>query len=366
MPQAIIMHSSDQPMEVATLELAGPGRGQIRLRVIASGVCHSDLHIYQAGAPGMQKPIVLGHEGAGEVIGVGEGVDELAVGDHVVLTPTPSCGACGYCLDGQPILCRATTAIRSTGALPDGTMPLSLGGEPVGQLAGLGCWSEEAVVDQRAAIKIDKEMPMAAAALLGCAVVTACGAVFNVADVQPGDTMTVVGCGGLGLTAVQAGRIAGAGRIIAVDINPNKLEMARSFGATDVVDSSQGDAVEQVRELTGGDGTKFAFDFVGLVETAQDALASARRGGTLVMTGLGNNDHTFNVNELIRSGRTIKGNTMGMGETSADFQRLVSLYQDGQLQLDPLVSQRLKLSEVQVALDAMEHGDVARSVFINE
>ncbi len=357
------MRGKGVPLEVETLDLSGPGPEQIRIRMGASGVCHSDLHVYDAGAPNMHLPLVLGHEGAGEVIGVGAGVDEFDVGDHVVLCTVPQCGRCAYCLSGKPTLC-VTYPKTVAGTLPDGSMPLSMGGDPVGQMAGLGCWSEEAVVHRLSAVKIDSAMPFASAALLGCGVVTGFGAVANVAQVQPGDSMTVIGCGGLGLSAIQAGRIARAERIIAVDVNQRKLDMAKSFGATDVVLGGSGDQVQHVRDLTGGLGTTFAFDFVGTAQTARHALASTRRGGTLVLTGLGSPELSFDVNDLIRAGRTIKGNLMGMGDFRTGYATLVGLYRDGLLQLDVLVSQRLTLDDVQVAFDAMAEGDVARSVFI--
>ncbi len=189
MPRAIVMRGKGVPLEVETLDLSGPGPEQIRIRMGASGVCHSDLHVYDAGAPNMHLPLVLGHEGAGEVIGVGAGVDEFDVGDHVVLCTVPQCGRCAYCLSGKPTLC-VTYPKTVAGTLPDGSMPLSMGGDPVGQMAGLGCWSEEAVVHRLSAVKIDSAMPFASAALLGCGVVTGFGAVANVAQVQPGDSMT--------------------------------------------------------------------------------------------------------------------------------------------------------------------------------
>ncbi len=357
------MREKGVPLNVESLDISGPGPEQIRVRLAASGVCHSDLHVYDAGAPNMHLPLVLGHEGAGEVVGVGADVDEFEVGDHVVLCTVPQCGRCTFCLSGSPTLC-VTYPKTVTGTLPDGSMPLSLGGDPVGQMAGLGCWSEEAVVHRLSAVKIDRAMPFASAALLGCGVVTGFGAVANVARVQPGDSMTVIGCGGLGLSAIQAGRIAGAEQIIAVDVNQKKLDMATTFGATEVVNGLGGDQVQQVRDLTGGLGTTFAFDFVGTAQTARDALATARRGGTLVVTGLGSPELAFGVNDLIRAGRTIKGNLMGMGDFRTGYARLVALYQDGLLQLDELVSQRLDLDQVQVAFDALAEGDVARSVFI--
>jgi Zn-dependent alcohol dehydrogenase len=310
----------------------------------------------------MHVPLVLGHEGAGEVIAVGRDVDDFGVGDHVVLCTIPQCGSCFFCLNGQPTLCTAYPKTLG-GTLPDGSLPLSLGGKPVGQMAGIGCWSEEAVVHRLSAVKIDQSTPLPSAALLGCAVVTGFGAVANVAHVAKGDTMAVIGCGGVGLNAIQAGRIAGAERIIAIDVNSTKLQLASTFGATDAIDASHGDSVEQVRALTGG-GTTFAFDFVGIPSTARDALQMTRRGGTLVLTGLGQPDLTFNINDLIRAGRTVKGNTMGMGEFRSEYPKLIELYREGALKLDELVSLRLPLDQVDTAFEAMHQGDVARSVLI--
>jgi S-(hydroxymethyl)glutathione dehydrogenase / alcohol dehydrogenase len=362
-PKAVIL-TGPEALRLETLSLAPPGPDQIRVRLAAAGVCHSDLHIYHAGAPNMKLPLVLGHEGAGEVIELGAGVDDFAVGDHVVLCTMPQCGECWWCRHGQATLCR-TFSQTLTGTLPDGSQPLSMAGTAVGQMAGIGCWSEEAVVHRLSAVKIDRTMPLTSAALLGCAVVTGFGAVANSARVAQGDTMTVVGCGGVGLNAIQAGRIAQAERIIAVDVNAKKLQLAAELGATDVVDSSQADPVEQVYALTGGEGTGFAFDFVGTTDTALSALRMTRRGGTFVLTGLAHSEFTFPVNDLIRSGRTIKGNTMGMGAFSVEYPKLVDLYSRGLLRLDELVSLQLPLSKVDEAFTAIEHGDVARSVLVN-
>jgi Zn-dependent alcohol dehydrogenase len=363
MPRAVVLIEPGAPLTVEELTLAGPGHDQIRVRLHAAGVCHSDLHVYGSGAATMHIPIVLGHEGAGEVVEVGPGVTDIQVGDHVVLCVMPQCGRCPSCLRGQPTLC-TTYPNTLGGSLPDGTFPLALAGQPVGQMAGIGCWSEEAVVHRLSAVKIDRSIPLASAALLGCAVVTGYGAVANVGRVAAGDTMAVIGCGGVGLNAVQAGRIAGAEKIIAVDVNPNKLSLASSFGATDLVDSSEGDAVEQVRALTAGTGTTFAFDFVGSASTARSALPMTRRGGTVVFTGLADPELTLPVNDLIRAGRTVKGNMMGMGEFRSEYPKLVRLYREGRLQLDELVSLRLPLHQVHDAFDAMERGEVARSVLI--
>jgi S-(hydroxymethyl)glutathione dehydrogenase/alcohol dehydrogenase len=363
MPRAVIMTGADAPLEVASLETAATGPDQVRIQMAAAGVCHSDLHVYNSGAPNIYLPLVLGHEGAGEVIEVGSAVDSVTVGEHVVLSGITQCGRCGFCLNGHPTLCDGFPKMR-TGALPDGSRPLSLNGVPVGQMGGVGCWSEEVVVHQLSAVTIDPSMPLVAAALLGCGVVTGFGAVANVAHVQAGDSMAVVGCGGLGLSAVQAGRIAGAERIIAVDIIAGKLRLAAASGATDLVDSSLGDPVEQVRSLTGGSGAAFVFDFVGVPETARSALEMTSPGGTLVLSGLGAPELSFSINDLIRAGRTVKGNYAGMGRFADEFAKLVNLYQEGSLRLDELVSQQLPLEDVGVAFETMSNGDVARSVLV--
>jgi Zn-dependent alcohol dehydrogenase len=363
MPRAVLMTAADEPLQIASLDLAPVAADQVRIRMAAAGVCHSDLHFYHANAPGTFRPVVLGHEGAGEVVEVGSDVTEVAVGDHVVLSGITLCGKCFFCTTGQPTLCAAFPKMR-TGVLPDGSRPLSLDGMPVGQMGGVGCWSEEVVVYQRSAVKIDPGMPLVPAALLGCGVITGFGAVANVGRVKPGDTMAVVGCGGLGLSAIQAGRIAGAARIIAVDVNPGKLSLAAASGATDLVNATDGDPVQQVRKLTGGPGTTFAFDFVGVPDTARNSLAMTRPGGTLVISGLGSPELTFGINDLIRAGRTVKGNFAGMGDFGVEFARLIKHYQDGSLQLDALVSRRLDLSEVQAGLDSLSDGAVARSVLV--
>lgn len=361
MPRAVVFSASDAPLRVETLTLADPGPRQIRVRLHAAGVCHSDLSVYRGA--GVALPMVLGHEGAGVVVGVGTGVTDFSEGDHVVLCTVIQCGNCASCRAGFPTLCRSQPN-TFTGSLPDGSLPLALNGEPVRQMAGIGCWSEEVVVDQRSAVRVDSDMPLTSAALLGCAVVTGFGAVSNVAKVASGDTMAVIGCGGVGLNAIQAGAIAGASRIIAVDLSPAKLELAREFGATDVVDSSAGDAVEAVRDLTDGAGTTFAFDFVGLAATSRQALSMTHLGGTIVLTGLGQAEVSFNVGDLIRGGRTVKGNFMGMGDFRTEYAQLVTHYQEGRLKLDELVSAELGIHQVDKAFESMLSGAVARSVLL--
>lgn len=360
MPRAVMMHGDHRPLTVETYDLAAPKTHELRVRIAASGVCHSDLHAYEGGGAGMRLPIVLGHEASGVVEEIGVGVEGFSPGDHVVFCVFPQCGTCRYCTSGLPTLCVAGQMTR-TGTLLDGTTRMSMGGKPVGQMAGMGAWSEVTVVPDISVVKIDKAIPLPQAALLGCGVVTGFGAVTNVAQVKKGGTVAIIGCGGLGLSAVQAARISGAERIIAVDNNPRKLEYAKTFGATDFVDSSTGDQVARVHELTGV-GVDAAFDFVGIPLTAEDAVRMTHIGGTAVLTGLADPTFHFERNDLVRGARQIKGNLMGMGVFADEFPKLVRLYLDGDLMLDELVSKRVKLETVQEAFDAMIAGEVARSV----
>lgn len=363
MPRAMLMNEPGQPLTVENVDVADPGPGELRVRVAASGVCHSDVHVFESGATTIPKPVILGHEAAGQVLQVGPGVENFTVGDHVVLCVFPQCGACTFCRGGYPTLCDEKAKLAGA-TMMDGTTRLSVGGQPVWQMAGLGTYCEETIISALSAVVIDKSMPLVSAALLGCGVVTGYGAVTNLGQVQRGDSVAITGCGGLGLNAVQAGRIVGAERIIAIDRVPGKLRTAEMLGATDVVDASAGDAVEQVRQLTGGLGVHVALDFVGISTTAADALAMTRRGGTAVLTGLAEPTMEFSIDELVRAGRQIKGNLMGMGWFRDEFPKLVRLYQEGELKLDELVSKRLDLTEVDVAFAAMSDGDVARSVLV--
>ncbi len=360
MPRAVIMHGDHRPLTVENYDLADPKAHELRVRIAASGVCHSDLHVFEGGGVGMNLPIVLGHEASGVVEEVGEGVVGFGPGDHVVFCVFPQCGNCRFCKGGFPTLCVAGQMTKA-GTLLDGTTRMSMSGKPIGQMAGMGAWSEMTVVPDISVVKIDKAIPLPQAALLGCGVVTGFGAVTNVAKVQKGATVAVIGCGGLGLNAIQAARIVGAERIIAVDNNQRKLDYAKIFGATDVVSSQFGDQVQQVLDLTGG-GVDAAFDFVGIPVTAEDALRMTHPGGTAVCTGLAEPRFGFERNDLVRGARSIKGNLMGMGVFADEFPKLVKLYLDGQLMLDELVSKRVKLETVSEAFDAMIAGEVARSV----
>ncbi|ONH31722.1 Zn-dependent alcohol dehydrogenase [Pseudofrankia asymbiotica] len=363
MPRAALLTAPGRPLEVVDLDLTAPRAGEVRVRIAACGICHSDLHVQQSGLPNLLFPCVLGHEASGVVEEIGPDVDHLAVGDHVILTVIPQCGKCAFCLRGQRTLCTNTSVLYSGVAL-DGTARFSHAGRGVGQMAGLGAYSEEVVVPAISAVRIDVEMPLLPAALIGCGVVSGFGAVTHVAALTAGQTIAVIGTGGLGLSAVQAARIAGAGRIIAIDLKAGKLELARSVGATDVIDASAGDPAKQVEDLLGGDGVDVTCDFVVNHATVGQALAMTRPGGVTVITGFGDRTVELPVTPFIRAGRTLKGNYMGMADFGRDFPKLVRWYQEGTLQLDAMIGQTFSLDDVNAALAAAHDGEAARAVLV--
>jgi S-(hydroxymethyl)glutathione dehydrogenase / alcohol dehydrogenase len=361
MTRAVVLEGATGEVAVQEIEVQSPRQGEVRAQVVASGICHSDLHTIDRGGAGKLLPIVLGHEAAGVVLEVGDGVSGLEAGDHIIFAVFPQCGECKFCSHGQPTLCVLGQTTR-LGTQPDGTSRYSRGATPVGQYAGIGAWSEQTVVSERAAVKVDPDVPLRTAALIGCGVATGYGAVANVGHLRPGETMAVLGCGGVGLHAIQAGRITGAGQIIAIDLNREKLQFAQTAGATHVLDSVSRDPVERVRELTDGAGVDLALDFVGTRKTAQAALAMSRRGGTAVITGLAEENFCFPVDDLVRAGRTVRGNYMGMGEFRDSFRRLIQLYKEGDLVIDQFVSRTVKMDDFRTGLDVLRRGAAARVV----
>ena len=277
--QAAVLWEQGKPLEVRDVELVGPGPGEIRVRVAASGVCHSDLSLQQGVLPLPWLPGVLGHEAAGEIIAVGESVDNLGVGDHVILTFTPPDGTCRFCLIGKPNLCEGV----SLEAPPPN--PFRVDGEAIYSSLMLGSFAEETVVPGRAAIRIPEVVPLDVAALIGCGVTTGVGAVFNTAQVRPGSSVAVIGCGGVGIAVIQGARVAGAAEIVAIDTADQKLEWARQFGATHT--SRPEEAVPLIHELTRWTGCDYVFDVVGLSSTVRQAFDITRRGGTIIVLGVG-------------------------------------------------------------------------------
>lgn len=344
------------------IEIAAPAAGEVRVRIEASGVCHSDLSVQNGTIP-MPTPIVLGHEGAGVVEEVGEGVTSVTAGDHVVLSFVPRCGECEPCLRGQPFLCDKN-AMAAAGGMLDGSTRLTSGGAPLHQMAFLGTFGEVATVPEISVVKIDPEVPLDIAALIGCGVLTGVGAALNTASIREGDTVAVIGCGGVGLNVIQGARIAGASRIIAVDKFASKLDMAKQFGATDLVNPDDGDTVGQVMGLT-EKGVNVAFEVIGLEQTIMSAIDMLRPGGEAIIVGVPRMDVMLNLNAaftFLYLNKSVKGCWYGSADVQRDVPKLISLWQDGDLKLDELISREIAIEDVNGAFEAMESGEVARSV----
>ncbi len=364
MPRAAVLNGLNQPLEIVDLDLADPGPGEVKVRMGASGVCHSDLSV-QNGTMFSPIPCVLGHEGAGVIEAVGEGVTRVAPGDHVVVSWVPQCGTCFYCTRGQGYLCETSGLAMATGALLDGSTRWSRDGAAVHQMAGAGTFAEAAILTEIAVVKIDKDIPLASAALVGCGVLTGAGAALNTAQIKRGDTVAVLGCGGVGLNAIQGAKLAGAERVIAIDMFDAKLELARQFGATDTVKPVDGNAVAQVQELTGGRGADVAFEVIGMPATIDQTINMTRRGGQAILVGVPRMDVSISIPAflgLVYQDKIVHGCWYGSSNVNEDVPRLIGLYADGQLKLDELISRRIDLGEVNDAFDAMGTGEVARSV----
>jgi len=346
---------------VEDIRIDAPGPGEVLVRSVACGLCHSDLHFMEGLYP-CPVPAVLGHESAGVVEAVGPDVDYVAPGDHVITCLSAYCGGCDYCLTGRLYLCSNRAALER----PPGAAPRLSGkdGSPVQQFFRLSGFAEQMLVHEHAMVKITPDMPLDRAALIGCGVTTGLGAVFRTAAIEPGSTVAVVGCGGIGLNVVQGARIAGAGRIIAVDLNPAKLELAQQFGATDVVDGSTTDAVDAVKELSRG-GVEYSFEAIGLKSATEQAFAMLANGGTCTLIGMvpyGQKVELHGYDFLLE--KKIQGSNMGSNRFRVDMPRYVDLYLQGRLLLDELVSARISLDEINDGFAAMKAGAVARSVIV--
>jgi NDMA-dependent alcohol dehydrogenase len=367
MTKAAVLVGIDQPLEVrGDVEVERPHEGEVLVRLAASGVCHSDLSM-QNGTLLTPLPVVLGHEGAGVIEAVGDGVTGLAEGDHVVISWVPRCGDCYFCERGQPEICEASSMSVAMGWMLDGTTRVTSGGGPVHQMAAVGTFAERSVVPAISAVKVPSDVDLKVAALIGCGVLTGVGAVLNTARVAAGETVAVVGCGGVGLNVIQGAVIAGASQIIAVDVHPSKLALAEQFGATAMVDASRRDPVGAVMALTGQRGADVAFEVIGLQQTIDQTITMTRRGGKAVLVGVPRMDAVVNVPAflgLVLAEKTIQGCWYGSSDVRRDVPRIVELYRDGRLKLDELISQTIDLEEVNDAFEAMKVGEVARSVIL--
>jgi S-(hydroxymethyl)glutathione dehydrogenase / alcohol dehydrogenase len=354
-----------QPVRVTEVELAPPGPGEAEVAIAAAGVCHSDLHIVLGEWP-HPVPVVLGHEGSGVVTAVGAGVTSLSPGDHVVLSWVPACGQCRYCRRGRPAQCQVSAEVVSPGGvLPDGTSRLRAGGEPAYHYLGVSSFAERAVVAESGAIRVRQDAPLELAALVGCAVATGVGAVRNTAGVPPGATVAVIGCGGVGLSCVQGARLAGASRIVAVDVVAGKLAVARRLGATDGVHADGRPVVAALRELV-PEGLDYVFDAIGKIETTEQAIAALGLGGSAVVVGLppSGKQARFDPLALAEADQRILGCNYGSITPQRDIPQLVDEVMRGDLDLEPMVSARRPLAEAAEALADLRSGRALRQLLI--
>ena len=357
--KAAVLREVRTPLQIEDIQIAKPGPHEVLIRTTAAGVCHSDLHFVEGSYPS-QLPIVLGHESAGVVEQVGDEVRTVKVGDHVITCLSAFCGHCDQCLTGHMSLCNG----RETRRDPSDAPRLAQAGKPMAQFANLSSFAEQMLVHEHACVAIRKDMPFDRAALIGCGVMTGVGAVIHGSNVRPGETVAVIGCGGVGLSAINGAAIAGAGRIIAIDTSPAKENLSRAFGATDFIDAGKEDAVKAVMDLTGG-GVHHSFEAIGLAKTAEQAFNMLRRGGTANIIGMIPVGQTISLMGAAFLGeKRIQGSSMGSNRFPVDMPRLVDFYLTGKLNLDDMVSRRVKLEDVNAAFEEMKRGEVARSVIV--
>ena len=357
--KAAVFREVNVPMEIEEVTVSKPGRREVLIRTQAAGICHSDMHFFNGSYPG-KLPMVLGHESAGIVEQVGSDVHYVKPGDHVITCLSVFCGHCEQCVTGHLSLCQEPEMSRGGEEEPR----ISQNDQPLTPFAQLGSFAEMMLVHEHALVKVRKDMPMDRAALIGCGVTTGVGAVIHTAAVEPGSTVAVIGCGGIGLSAINGAALAGASRIIAVDMVSSKLELARKFGATDVVDASDGEAIEKVRELTGG-GVHYSFEAIGLKATAEQAFRMLRPGGTATVIGMippGQMVELHGVDFLAE--KKIQGSMMGSNRFRVDMPRFVDFYLQGKLHLDDMISNRIALSDINEGMAALETGEIARSVIM--
>jgi len=365
--RAAVLRQMGSPLTVEELELAPPGPGEVLVRVAAAGVCHSDLHLADGHLGSERQPIVLGHEGAGTVEAVGADVAHVAAGDRVAFCFVPSCGACAQCLAGHANLCVPAGEHNSRGVLGDGTTRLSFpGGEPVKHFLSVACFAERCVVPAAGAVPLPAGLPLWQAALVGCSVVTGLGAVRNVARVRPGQSVAVIGCGGVGLQAIAGARLAGAARVVAIDRDPGKLERALRLGATEMVLAGGGrDPVAQVRELCGEGGADHAIEVVGRPDTIRQAFEMVRPGGTAVVVGIAPKGVEVALPALdFVSDKTIAGCFYGSGNPAAEMPELIGMLMDGRLDVAGVVSDFTDLDGIEAAFERLRRGQGARTVVV--
>lgn len=360
--KAAVLFESPGKLEIEDLTIDVPGSREVLVKIMAAGLCHSDLHFLEDSHP-LDGPTVLGHEGAGIVEVVGSAVEYVQPGDHVILFPHGFCGSCEWCLSGRPTLCTQEPLRRGEN---EGPRLRLRDGRPALQFAGVGTFAEKVLVHENNLVKIDRAMPFDRAALVSCGVPTGVGAVIRAAKVTPGANVAVIGCGGVGLNCIQGAVIAGANRIVAIDINNGKLNLAKQFGATDVINNASGDAVAELEALLPlSGGVDYSFEAIGLKETYELAFAVLRPGGTATVVGAGSESFELPTRAFLGE-RKIQGCLMGSVRFREDIPYLLDLYRAGRLKLDELVSNRISLDKINEGYAAITDGSVARSVVVFE
>ncbi|MEG3180687.1 Zn-dependent alcohol dehydrogenase [Sphingomonas sp. LT1P40] len=356
--KAAVLFEANRPLEIHDIQVSKPGPREVLIRTAACGVCRSDLHFVDGAYPHVM-PTVPGHEAAGVVEAVGSDVTKLRPGDHVITFFTVFCGSCEFCVSGRPSLCVDSSTKRPKDAPPK----LSLNdGTPVAHFLNLSAFAEQMLVHENACVAISRDMPLDRAALLGCAVMTGAGSIFRDSKVIPGDTVAVIGCGGIGLAAINAAKIAGAGKIVAIDPVPEKRALARKLGATHDYDAMADDVVKQVLKLTDG-GVNYAIEAVGRPSSAEMAWNVLRRGGTATILGMIAPGQSVSIpGPTFLSGKKLQGSLAGSMQFPIDLPRLVQMYLDGVLDLDTMVAERIRLEDINHAFDNLRKGDAVRSV----
>lgn len=357
-------YATSHPFRIEEVELDGPGEGEVLVEVKAAGLCHSDLSVV-AGLRKRQLPVVGGHEGAGVVVEVGRGVSSLKPGDHVVMTTAAGCGHCRSCTDQRPVLCENVGVARSKGFLPNGQRRLSLNGNPVYHYSGISSFAQYAVSAPSALIKADKSVPLDVAAMFGCAVVTGVGCVLNAAKVRPGQSVAVLGLGGVGLNAVMAAKLSGASQIFGIDINESKFALAKELGCTDTLLATDSDLVAKVKDLTAG-GVDYSFEISGARPAMVTANAITRKGGEVVCVGLGSlgDMYQYSHASLVSEEKVFRGSLMGSSIAERDIPLYLRFFSEGRLPVDRLKSGSMGFAELNDNLDALDKGAVLRQILL--
>ncbi|OZG71917.1 S-(hydroxymethyl)glutathione dehydrogenase/class III alcohol dehydrogenase [Hahella sp. CCB-MM4] len=365
--RAAVAFAAGKPLEIVEVDVQGPKAGEVMVQIVATGVCHTDAYTLSGDDPEGLFPSILGHEGGGIVVEVGEGVTSVKPGDHVIPLYTPECGKCNFCTSGKTNLCQAIRATQGQGLMPDGTSRFSYQGKQLFHYMGTSTFSEYTVLPEIAVAKINPAAPLDKVCLLGCGVTTGIGAVLNTAKVEPGASVAVFGLGGIGLSVIQGAAMANAGRILAVDVNPDKFEMAKALGATDCVNPKDYDVPiqEAIVELTGG-GVDYSFECVGNVNLMRSALECCHKGwGTSVIIGVAGAGQEISTRPFqLVTGRTWKGTAFGGVKGRSQLPGYVDKYMSGEIKVDPMVTYTMPLEDINKAFEYMHEGKSIRSVIL--